>query len=104
MVELILFSLCSPNVCRNGWGASAIDALGTAAIMGMTEVVDEILVCAIYLPWAPTDCSHNPQTHVQNTDFTNAPVSSDNLSVFESTVRIIIPLSERFKVLIAATC
>jgi mannosyl-oligosaccharide alpha-1,2-mannosidase len=28
---------------RNGWGASAIEALGTAAIMDIPEVVDQIL-------------------------------------------------------------
>jgi len=32
---------------RNGWGASAIDALGTACIMGMGSVVDEILESSI---------------------------------------------------------
>lgn len=58
----------SDKMNRNGWGASAIDALSTAIIMGKTDVVSQIL------DFVPT------------IDFS---VSFDDtvVSVFETTIR-----------------
>lgn len=51
---------------RNGWGASAADALSTAAIMELPDVVDQIL------------------EHLANVDFTKTTTS---VSLFETTIR-----------------
>jgi mannosyl-oligosaccharide alpha-1,2-mannosidase len=41
-----------PN--RNGWGASAVDALSTALIMGQSEIVDQILTHIETINWSST--------------------------------------------------
>lgn len=51
---------------RNGWGASAVDALSTAVIMGKEDVVTTIL------------------EHVQKIDYSK---TSDTVSLFETTIR-----------------
>lgn len=51
---------------RNGWGATAVEALGTAAIMDIPEIVDQIL------DFIPT------------IDFTK---SKDPVDLFETTIR-----------------
>lgn len=51
---------------RNGWGASAADALSTAVIMELPDVVDQIL------------------DHLATVDFTNTTTS---VSLFETTIR-----------------
>jgi mannosyl-oligosaccharide alpha-1,2-mannosidase len=51
---------------RNGWGASAVDALSTALIMGQGEIVDQIL------------------GHIPTIDFS---VTNDSVSLFETTIR-----------------
>lgn len=51
---------------RNGWGASAVDALSTAVIMGKADVVNAIL------------------EHVADIDFSK---TSDTVSLFETTIR-----------------
>lgn len=60
----------SPNLIRNGWGASAVDALSTAILMELPDVVDTIL------------------DHIPTIDFST---SKDNtvVSVFETTIRYI---------------
>lgn len=62
---LVIFNL---TFHRNGWGASAIDALSTAIIMESKEIVDDIL------DWAPTI----------NFDQTDSQVS-----LFETTIRYV---------------
>jgi mannosyl-oligosaccharide alpha-1,2-mannosidase len=51
---------------RNGWGASAVDALSTAIIMGLAEPVDQIL-------------DHVPKI--------NFDVAQGSVSLFETTIR-----------------
>jgi mannosyl-oligosaccharide alpha-1,2-mannosidase len=53
-------------VARNGWGATAVDALSTALIMGNWKIVDVIL------------------EHVQIIDFDK---TDDDVSLFETTIR-----------------
>jgi hypothetical protein len=55
-----------PGKSRNDWGATAVDALGTAILMETPEVVKTILA------------------HVKSIDFHN---TSSPISVFESTIR-----------------
>lgn len=50
----------------NGWGASAVDALSTAVVMELKDVVNEII------------------TYVPTINFAN---SSDTVSLFETTIR-----------------
>jgi mannosyl-oligosaccharide alpha-1,2-mannosidase len=52
--------------CRNGWGASAVDALSTAIIMGKTDVVNTIL------------------DHVSKIDYSQ---TDSQVSLFETTIR-----------------
>lgn len=54
------------NINRNHFGASAVDALSTAAIMEIPEIVDEII------EWIPS---------------INYNSSDKELSVFETTIR-----------------
>jgi mannosyl-oligosaccharide alpha-1,2-mannosidase len=56
----------TPGHSRNDWGATAIDALGTAILMEMPEIVKQILA------------------HVKSIDFNS---TSTPISVFESTIR-----------------
>lgn len=51
---------------RNGWGASAVDALTTALVMEIPEIVDEIL------------------THIKSIDYTS---TETEVSMFETTIR-----------------
>ena len=51
---------------RNGWGASAADALSTALVMELPEVVDQIL------------------KHLANVDFSK---TDTDVSLFETTIR-----------------
>ncbi|EJD51249.1 glycoside hydrolase family 47 protein [Auricularia subglabra TFB-10046 SS5] len=53
---------------RNGWGATIVDALGTAKIMGLDDVYDEGVEFA------------------KNIDFSSSK-TSDTVSVFETTIR-----------------
>jgi mannosyl-oligosaccharide alpha-1,2-mannosidase len=54
---------------RNGWGASAADALSTALLMGKKDVVDQIL------------------THIATIDFSKtATPDPSQVSLFETTV------------------
>lgn len=56
---------------RNGWGASAIDALSTALVMQNQGVVD------IIVDWIPT------------IDFDHALSPDDQISLFETTIRYV---------------
>lgn len=51
---------------RNGWGASSVDALSTACVMRLPDVVDEVL------------------NHVSTIDFSK---TSDLVNLFETTIR-----------------
>ncbi|SPO02672.1 related to class I alpha-mannosidase 1B [Cephalotrichum gorgonifer] len=51
---------------RNGWGATAVDALGTAIIMGLDDVVDDIL------------------NYIKTIDFSK---TDTEISLFETTIR-----------------
>jgi mannosyl-oligosaccharide alpha-1,2-mannosidase len=53
---------------RNGWGASAVEALGTAIVMDIPEIVDQIL------DFIPTINFHKTKTPV---------------NLFETTIRYI---------------
>jgi mannosyl-oligosaccharide alpha-1,2-mannosidase len=53
-------------VCRNGWGASAVDAFSTALVMQIPQVVNQILD---YIPTI------------------NFDQTSDQISLFETTIR-----------------
>lgn len=53
---------------RNGWGASAVDALSTAVIMGEQEIVDQIL------------------THIPTINWKQSYQNSE-VSLFETTIR-----------------
>lgn len=55
--------------CRNGWGASAFDALSTALVMELPSIVDEILE---YIP---------------TVDFTREEDPNRSVSLFETTIR-----------------
>ncbi|KAG9126786.1 maturation of Asn-linked oligosaccharides protein [Ceratobasidium sp. 392] len=55
---------------RNGWGASIVDAMSTAKIMGLNDIFNEAV---------------NFSTKI---DFSNSK-TSDNVSVFESTIRFL---------------
>ncbi|KXJ97347.1 putative 1,2-alpha-mannosidase [Microdochium bolleyi] len=54
---------------RNGWGASAVDALSTALIMGKPEVVQQIL------------------KHIATIDWNKTAAGQEAVSVFETTIR-----------------
>ncbi|KAI1803305.1 glycoside hydrolase family 47 protein [Daldinia bambusicola] len=54
---------------RNGWGASAVDAISTALVMGKVDVVTEIV------------------DHIQTINFNATAPGSENVSVFETTIR-----------------
>ncbi|KAK7223241.1 hypothetical protein V2G26_011244 [Clonostachys chloroleuca] len=54
---------------RNGWGATAVDALSTAIIMQQVEIVDKIL------------------RQIAITDFTRTAVDDQPISLFETTIR-----------------
>lgn len=56
------------KLCRNGWGASAVDALGTAIVMDLKEPVNDIV------------------KHVKTVNFSksNTPQA---VSLFETTIR-----------------
>ncbi|KAI6091627.1 glycoside hydrolase family 47 protein [Hypoxylon rubiginosum] len=61
-------SLTSQND-RNGWGASAVDAISTALVMGNQEVISQIV------------------DHIQTIDFSATAPGSESVSVFETTIR-----------------
>ncbi|KAI5861396.1 glycoside hydrolase family 47 protein [Durotheca rogersii] len=54
---------------RNGWGASAIDALSTALIMGNKEVIAQVV------------------EHIQQVNFNVTVVGEESVSLFETTIR-----------------
>ncbi|KAI0477799.1 glycoside hydrolase family 47 protein [Xylariaceae sp. FL0804] len=54
---------------RNGWGASAVDAISTALIMGNQEVVDIVV------------------EHIKTVNFTMTAVNETSVSLFETTIR-----------------
>ncbi|KAI1478070.1 glycoside hydrolase family 47 protein [Daldinia eschscholtzii] len=54
---------------RNGWGASAVDAISTALVMGNADVINEIV------------------DHIQTINFNATAPGSENVSVFETTIR-----------------
>ncbi|PGH04498.1 mannosyl-oligosaccharide alpha-1,2-mannosidase [Blastomyces parvus] len=53
--ELRSVTNTSSNSRRNGWGASAVDALSTAIIMGCPEIVETILAHIAELDYSKTD-------------------------------------------------
>ncbi|CAM1502620.1 Fc.00g073960.m01.CDS01 [Cosmosporella sp. VM-42] len=56
---------------RNGWGATAVDGLGTAILMKDEEIVNQIL------------------NFIPKVDFTKTAKANDQISVFESTIRYV---------------
>ena len=54
---------------RNGWGASAVDAISTALIMENEEVVKQIV------------------DHIKTIDFTKTVKGGEGVSLFETTIR-----------------
>ena len=68
----------SPGYSRNDWGATAVDALGTAILMEKTDIVQIVLA------------------HIKSIDFrhTDTPIS-----VFESTIRYMGGLLSAFELL-----
>ncbi|XXG95537.1 hypothetical protein Hte_001801 [Hypoxylon texense] len=54
---------------RNGWGASAVDAISTALVMKNQEVITQIV------------------DHIQTIDFSSTVPGSESVSVFETTIR-----------------
>ncbi|KAI1387608.1 glycoside hydrolase family 47 protein [Hypoxylon trugodes] len=54
---------------RNGWGASAVDAISTALVMGNQDVINQIV------------------DHIQTINFQATAPESTNVSVFETTIR-----------------
>lgn len=82
-LKLLYVMPVNSNKLRNGWGASAVDALSTALVMQIPEIVDTIL------EFIPTI----------NFDKTDTEVS-----LFETTIRYIGGmLSGKFKSLIQDT-
>ena len=61
-------SLLTNDFCRNGWGASAVDAFTTAIVMQIPEIVTEILN---YIPTINFDVS----------------IDDEQVSLFETTIR-----------------
>jgi Glycosyl hydrolase family 47 len=53
-------------ICRNGWGASAVDAFSTACVMQLPDIVNTIL------------------DYIPTIDFDH---TSDGVSLFETTIR-----------------
>jgi mannosyl-oligosaccharide alpha-1,2-mannosidase len=51
---------------RNGWGATAVDALSTAILMGHQDIVEDIIGYIPYINWSRT---------------------TDSVSLFETTIR-----------------
>ncbi|KAI0839655.1 glycoside hydrolase family 47 protein [Hypoxylon sp. FL0890] len=54
---------------RNGWGASAVDALSTALVMGNQDVINKIV------------------EHIGSINFNATSPDSENVSLFETTIR-----------------
>ncbi|KAI0869331.1 glycoside hydrolase family 47 protein [Hypoxylon argillaceum] len=54
---------------RNGWGASAVDALSTALVMKNTEVIHQIV------------------DHIKTINFNQTVVGGEDVSLFETTIR-----------------
>ncbi|KAH9907309.1 glycoside hydrolase family 47 protein [Xylariomycetidae sp. FL2044] len=54
---------------RNGWGASAVDAISTALVMGNGEVIGQIV------------------DHIQTVNFSQTVPGGESVSVFETTIR-----------------
>lgn len=54
---------------RNGWGASAVDALSTAIVMGKADVVHDVL------------------KHIATIDWNKTAPGKESVSVFETTIR-----------------
>ncbi|KAI1080052.1 glycoside hydrolase family 47 protein [Whalleya microplaca] len=54
---------------RNGWGASAVDAISTALVMGKKDVINQIV------------------DHIQNVDFSKTAPGAETVSLFETTIR-----------------
>jgi mannosyl-oligosaccharide alpha-1,2-mannosidase len=54
------------SFCRNGWGASAVDALSTAIVMGEAAIVEDIV------------------KHISTIDFSK---TNSAVSLFETTIR-----------------
>ncbi|KAJ2968073.1 hypothetical protein NUW58_g10304 [Xylaria curta] len=54
---------------RNGWGASAVDAISTALIMGKDDVVDQIV------------------DHIKTVNFNRTVAGAEGVSLFETTIR-----------------
>ncbi|KAL7621951.1 Mannosyl-oligosaccharide alpha-1,2-mannosidase 1B [Parahypoxylon ruwenzoriense] len=54
---------------RNGWGASAVDAISTALVMGNQDVINQIV------------------DHIQHINFNTTAVGAETVSVFETTIR-----------------
>lgn len=56
------------RIIRNGWGATAVDALSTAIIMNLADPVNDIL------------------KHIRTVDFTKSR-TKQTVSLFETTIR-----------------
>ncbi|KAI1141404.1 glycoside hydrolase family 47 protein [Hypoxylon sp. FL0543] len=54
---------------RNGWGASAVDAISTALVMGNQDVINQIV------------------EHIGSINFNATSPDSENVSLFETTIR-----------------
>ncbi|KAI0002334.1 glycoside hydrolase family 47 protein [Xylariaceae sp. FL0662B] len=54
---------------RNGWGASAVDAISTALVMGNKEVINQIV------------------DHIKQVDFSVTAPGAETVSLFETTIR-----------------
>ncbi|RDA92386.1 hypothetical protein CP533_4718 [Ophiocordyceps camponoti-saundersi (nom. inval.)] len=54
---------------RNGWGATVVDGLSTAIVMGQTDVVNQML------------------SQIAKIDFTTTKARNDRISVFETNIR-----------------
>ncbi|RCI10287.1 hypothetical protein L249_8556 [Ophiocordyceps polyrhachis-furcata BCC 54312] len=54
---------------RNGWGATVVDGLSTAIVMGQTDVVNQML------------------SYIAKIDFTTTKAREDRISVFETNIR-----------------
>lgn len=59
----------SNTSCRNGWGASAVDAISTALIMENQEVVKQIV------------------DHIKTINFNQTVKGAESVSLFETTIR-----------------
>lgn len=60
---------CANIVSRNGWGASAVDAISTALVMENDEVIKQIV------------------DHIKTINFNETVQGGESVSLFETTIR-----------------